>query len=82
MVVIQLAELEDQLSERTTLHTQTLLKKEEVERELANQEANVRTLQEMIRQLEEELEAKTLEEQQVREVGTGSRRFNFWIIEL
>ena len=64
----QVAELEDQLAERVNLHSQALIRKEEVERELANQEANVKSLQEMIRQLEEELEAKTIEERQVREV--------------
>lgn len=72
-----MTELEDQLAERVNLHSQALIKKEETERELANQEANVRSLQEMIRQLEEELEAKSKEEQELREVNCL-----FWCIQI
>ena len=64
----QVQDLEAQLKEKMELYSELLLRKEELERNLEQQQVQTLELQQLTSQLEKELQAKTRIEDELRQV--------------
>ena len=64
----QVQDLEAQLKEKVELYSELLLRKEELERNLEQQQVQTLELQQLTSQLEKELQAKTRIEDELRQV--------------
>ena len=66
---LQVQDLEEQLRDRIDLHNQALLKKHSLEHDLEGQKTSATELSDVVKQLEIQLDSKTLSEKTLQEVN-------------
>ena len=67
-MVFQVQDLEEQLRDRIDTHSELLLRKEQLDRDITSLQVSVSEQTDMIRHLEEELETRAKTEQSMKQV--------------